>query len=209
MLWSFYSCLSVGNVSSQDKDTYGNEVTHMARPLPVEYLLVDMPAAFPVESLYTFKAASLGLSKFFPIENRANIGEPQVCAAPQTTILMLWFVKLPFAFFLQDFEAFSSYLQQLFPDQQFEGLSDFHILIFMATCDMLPVKVNSASLPCLCLSSFMWSSCLHIVALPFPQDEIPVLTQALRTNNTDLAHSWLKSEAWATVEQLIQAHSKP
>ncbi len=58
------------------KDTYGNEVTQLARPLPVEYLLLDMPAAFPVEPVFTFHAT--GDTKPFPIENRAEIGDIQV-----------------------------------------------------------------------------------------------------------------------------------
>ncbi|ELU06588.1 hypothetical protein CAPTEDRAFT_181731 [Capitella teleta] len=144
----------VPDVFYADKDKYGNEVTHLARPLPVEYLLVDLPAAFPVDSLYTLKAATLGLNKAFAIENRMNIGEPQ------------------------DFEAFSQYLQQVPPEKLFESLSDFHLLIFMSTCDMLPLK-----------------------------EEIPMLLQAMKNNDTDLGHSWLKAEAWATVEQLIQAHT--
>lgn len=37
-------------------DKYGNEVTQLARPLPVEYLLVDLPAAFPVDLALTFYA---------------------------------------------------------------------------------------------------------------------------------------------------------
>ena len=60
----------------QLKDEYGNEVTQLARPLPVEYLLADMPAAFPVDPIYTFHA---GMDiKPFPIENRELIGEIQV-----------------------------------------------------------------------------------------------------------------------------------
>lgn len=58
----------------QEKDNYGNEVTQLARPLPVEYLLVDMSAAFPVEPLYTFKVAD----KPFPKENRHDLGVIQV-----------------------------------------------------------------------------------------------------------------------------------
>jgi len=46
----------------------------LARPLPVEYLLVDMSAAFPVEPIFTFKVAN----KPFPKENRNDIGEVQV-----------------------------------------------------------------------------------------------------------------------------------
>ena len=53
-------------------------MTQLARPLPVEYLLVDLPAAFPVEPTFTFHAESD--VKPFPIENRAvGTGEVQVC----------------------------------------------------------------------------------------------------------------------------------
>jgi hypothetical protein len=31
----------------QEKDTYGNEVSRLGRPLPVEYLLLDVPASTP------------------------------------------------------------------------------------------------------------------------------------------------------------------
>ena len=61
---------------SQDKDEYGNEVTQLSRPLPVEYLLVDLGAAFPVEPQYTFKKAE----KPFPVENRNAVGDTQVCS---------------------------------------------------------------------------------------------------------------------------------
>ena len=57
------------------KDKYGNEVTELARPLPVEYLLVDIPCAFPVNPLYTFSDAN---DKNFPVENRETLGEIQV-----------------------------------------------------------------------------------------------------------------------------------
>ena len=49
-------------------------MTQLARPLPVEYLLVDLGAAFPVEPQYTFKKAE----KPFPVENRNAVGDTQV-----------------------------------------------------------------------------------------------------------------------------------
>ena len=62
--------------SLQDKDSYGNEVTHIARPLPVEYLLVPIPAAFASDFHYTFKSNTQMES--FPVENRENAGQRQV-----------------------------------------------------------------------------------------------------------------------------------
>jgi nuclear protein localization family protein 4 len=57
-------------------DEYRNEVTQLARPLPVEYLLLDLPAAFPVEPVYTFYASSD--IKPFAIAHRETMGETQV-----------------------------------------------------------------------------------------------------------------------------------
>lgn len=65
----------------QSKDKYGNTVTKIGRPLPVEYLLIDMPAAFPKEQTFTFaeKAAyNIAPSDHFPVENRQDIGHKQV-----------------------------------------------------------------------------------------------------------------------------------
>lgn len=54
--------------NSQEKDLYGNEVARLARPLPVEYLLVDVPTATPLTPKYTL--ANSFLVNPFPIENR-------------------------------------------------------------------------------------------------------------------------------------------
>jgi len=62
----------------QVTDKYGNDVTQLARPLPVEYLLVDFPAAFPVDLAFTFYAdANI---RPFPVAHRSDIGEMQVCS---------------------------------------------------------------------------------------------------------------------------------
>lgn len=53
-------------LSIKDKDQYGNEVQKMARPLPVEYLLLDVPTSSPLIPLYTFPSRQ----HRFPIENR-------------------------------------------------------------------------------------------------------------------------------------------
>jgi hypothetical protein len=44
--------------------------------LPVEYLLVDLPVAFAIETTFTFNE-NIVTTKF-PIENRTLIGESQV-----------------------------------------------------------------------------------------------------------------------------------
>ena len=61
----------VPDVLFKEKDSYGNEVTKFARPLPVEYLLIDVPVASSKQPLYTFRTE-------FPIENRPMEGHLQV-----------------------------------------------------------------------------------------------------------------------------------
>ena len=61
----------------QEKDKYGNVVTELARPLPVEYLLITLPAAFASDYHYTFKSNNQ-LQDGFAVENRMNIGTTQV-----------------------------------------------------------------------------------------------------------------------------------
>jgi len=51
-------------------------VTQLARPLPVEYLLVDLPAAFPVDPAFTFYADEN--IRPFAVAHRSDIGEIQV-----------------------------------------------------------------------------------------------------------------------------------
>ncbi|CAH1793939.1 unnamed protein product [Owenia fusiformis] len=142
----------VPDVFYKYKDKYGNEVTQLARPLPVEYLLIDLPAAFPVEPQYTFNGANSPTP--FPVENRAELGE------------------------IQDFNSFCEYMAHYERDKFLEAVSNFHLLLYLATDDMLPVKGN-----------------------------METLLEAVRTKDEGLAHHWSKSEEWATVEQLIQVHS--
>ena len=66
----------------------------MARPLPVEYLLVDMPAAFPLSALYTFKAHLHTDAKLFHVENRQEIGETQVGFFFSTFILYVCIIHV-------------------------------------------------------------------------------------------------------------------
>ncbi|XP_055377942.1 nuclear protein localization protein 4 homolog [Condylostylus longicornis] len=103
-----------------EKDQYGNEVQRLARPLPVEYLLVDVPASTPLTPLYTF--TSCDRKESFPVENRYIDGH------------------------LQDFNALSSYLSKWTPEQFLEAVSDFHFLLYLYKMDMLPMKNNMSKL---------------------------------------------------------------
>ena len=73
--WCTNAVTDLWLVTLQERDEYGNDVTQIARPLPVEYLLVDFPVAFPVEPQATFSIIS---QKPFPVENRSEIGDLQV-----------------------------------------------------------------------------------------------------------------------------------
>ncbi|KAL5273585.1 NPLOC4 family protein [Megaselia abdita] len=107
----------VPDVYYKDADQYGNEVQRLARPLPVEYLLVDVPASTPLQPIYTFTPYTT--KKSFPIENRYIDGH------------------------LQDFTALGSYFSSWPMDSEFlEAVSDFHLLIYLYKMEMLPMKTQ-------------------------------------------------------------------
>lgn len=109
----------------QYTDSYGNEVTQLARPLPIEYLLVDVPVSTPVEPLYTFCGAPG--RKRFPVENRLLEGH------------------------IQDLAAVGTHLAQFSdagPQGALEAFSDFHLLLYLASLDIVPLKVCKGD--CLC-----------------------------------------------------------
>ncbi|XP_057323162.1 nuclear protein localization protein 4 homolog isoform X2 [Microplitis mediator] len=140
----------VPDVYYKEKDSYGNEVSRLARPLPVEYLLVDVPASTPLTPQFTFFASDNVTP--FPVENRLVDGQ------------------------IQEFNSLCTYMQQFGPDQFLEAISDFHLLLFITTMDMLPMK-----------------------------DHMSPLLEAIRQNDRQKALEWARSEHWATVEQLISA----
>uniref|UniRef100_A0A336LZR4 CSON005178 protein n=1 Tax=Culicoides sonorensis TaxID=179676 RepID=A0A336LZR4_CULSO len=142
----------VPDVYYKEKDAYGNEVQRLGRPLPVEYLLVDIPASTPVQQLYTFTARED--KGHFPIENRLLDGH------------------------LQDFNALSTYLSKWGVDEFLEAVSDLHLLIYLYTMDMLPLKA-----------------------------EMGPLFEAIKKKDTSLALSFKNQEVWRTLEQLISASS--
>ncbi|XP_065579373.1 nuclear protein localization protein 4 homolog isoform X2 [Artemia franciscana] len=106
----------VPDVFYKEKDEYGNEISKIARPFPVEYLLVDVPVATPLEPVYTFHVLQQGSS--FPVENRSDIGETQ------------------------DLMSLQSYLKQFEPGHFLEAASDFHFLVYITSIDLVPIKEN-------------------------------------------------------------------
>lgn len=126
-------------------DKFGNEITQLARPLPVEYLIIDITTTFPKDPVYTFSTSS----NLFPIENRETLGETQ------------------------DFHSLANYLSQNTSSVFLDIISDFHLLLFLVTNEVMPL-----------------------------QDSISLLLEAVRTRDKELAQTWKKSEQWATIEQL-------
>lgn len=104
----------VPDVYYKEKDIYGNEVSRLSRPLPVEYLLVDVPASTPKVPLSTFTATPDGPQ--FQVENRFIDGH------------------------LQDFDSLTQYLAKWKNDQFLDAISDFHLLLYLSRMDMLPMK---------------------------------------------------------------------
>lgn len=103
----------VPDVFFKEKDEFGNEIVKIARPLPIEYLLVDVPVSAPVEPKFTFNP--IPSKRTFPIENRPSE-------------------------FAQNIAALPAYLDQ-FDDSNFlEAMSDFHLLIFLSCLDIVPLK---------------------------------------------------------------------
>lgn len=111
----------VPDVYYKEKDVYGNEVQRLGRPLPVEYLLVDVPASTPMVPLYTFHERK-DVSQYFPVENRLIDGH------------------------IQDFSALSDYLGRSRSMDFLDAMLDFHLLLFLYRMDMLPMKVQMGSL---------------------------------------------------------------
>lgn len=92
----------------------------MARPLPVEYLLVDVAATTPVTPIYTFTANDA--RRNFPVENRYIDGH------------------------LQDFNTLSAYISKWDSNEFLEAVSDFHLLLYLSCMDMLPMKSSMGPL---------------------------------------------------------------
>merc|ERR1719431_833504 len=141
----------VPDVFFMEKDKYGNEIKKVGRPLPVEYLLIDVPVSSPLEPLATF--ALLGEDrKPFPIENRLLESS------------------------IQDFNAFARYISQFRSAEFLDSVSDLHVLVFMATTDVIPLR--------------------HFMG---------PLYEAIRCKSLEAAREWSYLDHWANMQALIQA----
>jgi len=105
----------VPDVFFKEKDEYGNEITKIGRPLPVEYLLVDMPVSSPITPVSTFSVLK-GDKNHFPVENRMLESS------------------------LQDFNSFAQYMNQFRSAEFLQAISDIHVLVFMAQNEIMPLR---------------------------------------------------------------------
>uniref|UniRef100_H2Z4W5 Nuclear protein localization protein 4 homolog n=1 Tax=Ciona savignyi TaxID=51511 RepID=H2Z4W5_CIOSA len=104
--------LFVSDVYYKQKDKYGNEITKLARPLPLEYLLTDVPTAFSLKSQFTCSNSIDG----FAASNRDSIGE------------------------MQSLSTLSKYLNKFKPEQFVDAVSDFHLLVYLYCNDTISFK---------------------------------------------------------------------
>ncbi|CAF1290011.1 unnamed protein product [Adineta ricciae] len=156
----------VPDVYYKEKDSYNNEVMKIARPLPLEYLIIDIPTGFPSNSNLqiqsTFNDNCSVIKTPFCIENRVKTGE------------------------LQDMDTFTLYLQQFLEPKSVRSqsksyeiidvLADFHVLLYLATNDIVPFSMN----------------------------ELNPLLDSIRQHDLNGVEKWMTSPHWQTLLQLLQ-----
>lgn len=103
----------VPDVLYKCKGEYGIEVTKLARPLPLEYLIVELTTTTPKRPKPTLPG---GRGEPFPVENRETIGE------------------------MQSFESFIHYLDQQKGNNFLCVASEFHFLYFLFTTDVVQLQ---------------------------------------------------------------------
>eukprot|EP00092_Neocalanus_flemingeri_P040163 GFUD01043748.1.p1 GENE.GFUD01043748.1~~GFUD01043748.1.p1 ORF type:complete len:467 (+),score=99.14 GFUD01043748.1:53-1453(+) len=141
----------VPDVFFMEMDKYKNEIKKVGRPLPVEYLLIDVPVSSPLQPLATF-AILEGDRNHFAVGNRLLESS------------------------LQDFNSFAQYMSQFRSAEFLTAVSDLHVLIFMATQDIMPLR-----------------------------DFLGPLYEAIRTANVEAATEWSYLDHWSQMQALIQA----
>jgi len=140
----------VPDVFFMSKDEYGNEVKKLGRPLPVEYLLLDVPVSTPKEPQFTFPVPQE--RKLFPVENRLLESS------------------------IQDFNAFARYISQFRSAEFFDSVADFHVLLFLAALDIVPLR------------DFMGS-----------------LLESIKIGDREGAREWSYLDPWSNLQALVQA----
>lgn len=126
----------------QAQDQYGNEVQKLARPLPVEYLLVDVPASSPRVPIYTFPANK----NPFPVEHRLIDGHLQDLGALHKymqkfspEIFLMVIMKMMIVIIIID----SPHL--LFS----QVMTDFHLLVYLYGLEVFGIRMKMEMTPLL------------------------------------------------------------
>lgn len=109
----------VPDVFYSTKDQYG-QVTRLARPLPLEYLIIEVTTSTPLKPA-PFLPGGGGRGQPFPVENRD----------------------------VQDFNAVAAYTSSQHGCDFLSLMADFHLLYYLATCSDLGIDFKGA-LPELC-----------------------------------------------------------
>jgi len=141
----------IPDVHYTGKSDLGSVNTRLiARPVPVDYFYVQLPVTTPNEPSNMFNP--INDKNRFPIENRFMLGQPQ------------------------DVITFKAYLEQFNNDTFLEALSDFHLLCFVATMDLM-------------LS---------------PRELNPALV-AIKSGNREALTTWLQNcEMWSVLRNMVQ-----
>ena len=114
----------------------GNEIKKPGRPLPVEYLLVDVPVGTPVEELFTMVV--IQDKNKFPVENRQIEGHLQVSVGGEGFL----FATNLYFFSEQDFNAFAKYMTQFRSAEFLDSVSDLHVLLVVILHLIPPTEVQ-------------------------------------------------------------------
>lgn len=125
------------------KDQYGNEVQKLARPLPVEYLLLDVPTSSPKVPLYTFPAHV----NPFPVENRLIDGHLQDYGS--THKYLERYESSPLEYLkvkcILQFSMMTSHISVLIS----QAVSNFHLLLYLYGLELFDTKFKAIMTPLL------------------------------------------------------------
>ncbi|CAF0810758.1 unnamed protein product [Rotaria sp. Silwood1] len=121
----------VPDVYYKEKDCYNNEIMKIARPLPLEYLIIDIPTGFPTantEIQSTFNDNCSIIITPFCIENRTKTSEIQ----DMDTL----------ALYLQQFAEIDITKSNSKPYKATDILADLHLLLYLVVNDIFQFSMD-------------------------------------------------------------------
>lgn len=152
----------------QDKDKFGNDVTFLARPLPVEYLIIDVSSfspplrrRLPRARLWPACGGSplsfsdhhhvpqgppvhLQLHSALPHREPRNLRRDASKGRAPLPLARRTQKSSPIscAFSPQNFHSLATYLSQCASASFLDIVSDFHLLLFLVTNEVMPLRVS-------------------------------------------------------------------